>query len=241
MNLDPACDELPYQPSVDIRELVEVADVMEEMKLGPNGGLVYAMEHLLNNMDWLADHLGDYLDDYLIIDCPGQIELCTHFPVIRTIVDFLKQQGYFVCSLVLIDSQFMTTPSKFISGSLLALSTMVSLETSHINIITKMDLLNKEEAKMLDDLIEPHRYSLADQLAMDASHSASEKRAELNDAIATVVEDFRLVSFITLNVKDADSIADAVLYIDNALQYGEDVEVDIPQDEAENDLEDYLQ
>ena len=32
--------------SIDVRELVELADVMEaeDMKLGPNGGLVFCME-----------------------------------------------------------------------------------------------------------------------------------------------------------------------------------------------------
>lgn len=36
-----------------MRELVSVEDVMEEMNLGPNGGLVYAMEYLVTNIDWL--------------------------------------------------------------------------------------------------------------------------------------------------------------------------------------------
>jgi hypothetical protein len=44
---------------------------MEELEYGPNGGLVYAMEYLVDNMDWLVDEVGDFEDDYLIIDCPG--------------------------------------------------------------------------------------------------------------------------------------------------------------------------
>lgn len=28
--------------------------------------------YLLENMDWLEDELGDYENDYLIIDCPGE-------------------------------------------------------------------------------------------------------------------------------------------------------------------------
>lgn len=44
---------------------------MDEMKLGPNGGLVYCFEYLLENLDWLEEHLGSFEDDYLIIDCPG--------------------------------------------------------------------------------------------------------------------------------------------------------------------------
>lgn len=62
---------------------------MEADNYGPNGGLVYCMEylcslhilssflfldfqtHLVQNLDWLRDELGDYQDDYLIVDCPG--------------------------------------------------------------------------------------------------------------------------------------------------------------------------
>lgn len=36
-NLDPAAEEAPYSLSFDIRDLVTVQDVMEELDLGPNG------------------------------------------------------------------------------------------------------------------------------------------------------------------------------------------------------------
>lgn len=38
VNLDPANDGLPYEPEVDVRELVCLESVMEELGLGPNGG-----------------------------------------------------------------------------------------------------------------------------------------------------------------------------------------------------------
>lgn len=40
VNLDPANDVLPYQPDIDIMELVSLDEVMQELKLGPNGGQV---------------------------------------------------------------------------------------------------------------------------------------------------------------------------------------------------------
>lgn len=47
---------------------------MDELELGPNGGLVYCMEYLLDNMDWLKDELDKFDDDeYIIFDCPGQV------------------------------------------------------------------------------------------------------------------------------------------------------------------------
>jgi hypothetical protein len=133
----------------DIRELISVNDVMEELHLGPNGGLVYCMEYLLQNMDWLQDALDTYNDDeYLIIDCPGQIELYTHIPVMNKIIDTLRLWGYghSMVSVFVVDATFVTDPAKFISGSLLALSAMISMQLPHVNILSKCDLV--EEASM---------------------------------------------------------------------------------------------
>ena len=51
-NLDPASDTYEYECAFDVRELVSLEDVMEQLEYGPNGGLVYCMEHLLENSSW---------------------------------------------------------------------------------------------------------------------------------------------------------------------------------------------
>lgn len=49
-NLDPAAerfampDETVITPSIDIRDLISLDEVMEDLQLGPNGGLVYCFE-----------------------------------------------------------------------------------------------------------------------------------------------------------------------------------------------------
>ena len=69
-NLDPAAENFGYNMTFDIRELITVEDVMEELGLGPNGALIYCMEYLLENMDWLEEELDNFDDDeYLILDC----------------------------------------------------------------------------------------------------------------------------------------------------------------------------
>ena len=65
------------------------------------------MEYLVNNMDWIEEQLDDYADDYLIFDCPGQIELYTHYPVMNIFKDNLIKNGYYICGAYLIDSQFV--------------------------------------------------------------------------------------------------------------------------------------
>lgn len=44
VNLDPAAEDFSYEPDLDIKDLISLEDVMEEMGLGPNGGLIYCFE-----------------------------------------------------------------------------------------------------------------------------------------------------------------------------------------------------
>jgi GTPase SAR1 family protein len=135
-NLDPAAEHFGYPLAFDIRELVSVEEVMEELGLGPNGGLIYCMEYLLNNLDWLQDHLDTFGDDdYLLLDCPGQLELYTHVPLMRNVIDRMRMWGYeaSMVAVFLIDTTFVCDTSKFISGSLLSLSAMIALELPHVN------------------------------------------------------------------------------------------------------------
>lgn len=71
------------------------------------------VRYLLQNMDWLEEELGGYDDDYLIFDCPGQIELYTHHPFLPTLVRNLSRMGIRTCATYLIESQFMEDKYKF--------------------------------------------------------------------------------------------------------------------------------
>ncbi len=57
MNLDPGNDKLPYPCAVDVMSLISLESVMDEHTLGPNGGLIYCMEYLEHNIEWLQDKL----------------------------------------------------------------------------------------------------------------------------------------------------------------------------------------
>lgn len=72
--LDPANDSLMrYEPEVDISELVTVDDAMTYVNLGPNGSLIFCIEYLEKQLDWLLEKLRKYTDYYLLFDCPGQV------------------------------------------------------------------------------------------------------------------------------------------------------------------------
>jgi len=53
--LDPANEHFKYQCDIDIKNLITLDDAMEEMDLGPNGGLVFCMEYLCENFYWLEE------------------------------------------------------------------------------------------------------------------------------------------------------------------------------------------
>ncbi|XP_021921751.1 GPN-loop GTPase 3 isoform X2 [Zootermopsis nevadensis] len=226
VNLDPAAEYFDYQPLVDIRELIHLDDAMDDadLKFGPNGGLVFCMEYLMENSGWLEEQLGDVDDDYVLFDCPGQIELYTHMTVMRQLVELLQQRWNFrVCGVFLVDSQFMVDGAKFLSGTMAALSVMVNLELPHINILTKMDLLSKSARNQLDRYLEPDPHTLLGDVQTRSKWS--EKYRHLTEAIGRLIEDYSLVRFYPLNIKDEENVADLMLMINNMIQYGEEADV----------------
>ncbi|KAJ3152387.1 ATP binding protein [Irineochytrium annulatum] len=230
VNLDPAAENFEYDPSIDIKNLITLDDVVEELQYGPNGGLIYCMEYLVQNIDWLDDQLDNFEEDYLIIDCPGQIELYTHFPIMKTIVEHLTRIGYRTCGVYVLDSQFVEDVPKFFSGVLSATSAMVQLEVPHINVLSKMDLLGpKQHAVELERYFDPDPTLLME----DANRTTHPKFHNLNRAIVQLIEEFNMVSFVPLNIKDEDSVNLVLAHIDNAIQYGEDVEPKEPKDEGD--------
>ena len=51
---------------------------MDSMRLGPNGGLLYAVQFVRTNLAWLDTQLAAVDQGaYLMFDCPGQVELFT--------------------------------------------------------------------------------------------------------------------------------------------------------------------
>ena len=77
----------------------------------------------------------------------GQIELYTHIPVMKQVVDQLQKWNFRLCAVFLLDSQFLIETSKFFAGAMTALSAMVTLELPHVNVLSKMDLLDKRTKK----------------------------------------------------------------------------------------------
>eukprot|EP00475_Leptophrys_vorax_P041507 TRINITY_DN78265_c0_g1_i1.p1 TRINITY_DN78265_c0_g1~~TRINITY_DN78265_c0_g1_i1.p1 ORF type:complete len:206 (-),score=19.74 TRINITY_DN78265_c0_g1_i1:337-927(-) len=188
------------------------------------------MEYLEENLDdWLKEQLDDFHeDDYLLFDCPGQIELYSHIPVMRSFVDTLRRWDFHVCAVYLMDAQFISDEAKFISGCLASLSAMVALELPHVNVITKVDML--PDKRVLDRFLEPE----PQLLLSDLNRSMPPRFAKLNAAIAQLLDDYSLVNFLPLDISNEDSIQYVLSQVDTAIQFGEDADVKV-RDEPEDD------
>lgn len=241
VNVDPAAETFAYDCEIDVRDLISVDDVMEELEYGPNGGLVYAMEYIMQNRSWLEDQLGEYDDDdYFLFDCPGQIELYSHLPVMRDFVDMLQNLDYRVAGVYCIDINFVEDAPKFLSGALSALTAMVNLELPHINMLTKCDLWkgSEEDQEALDRYIEGDTHAVVH----DLKASMHPKYRKLNEAMGQLLDEYSLVSFVMMNREDEDSIELALAHVNNTIQYGEDLEPqgkDIQEQEAQ-DMDDCM-
>lgn len=225
INIDPANDvSLPYTPRLDVSTLIKTEDVMSSFKLGPNGALVYAMEYLEANIDWLIDGIKSLAGEtYVIFDCPGQIELYTHSQSFRSLTQKLtkpKLCGFDLrlVSVYLVDSHACSDSGKFISCLLSSLSAMLHLELPHVNLLSKTDLMSKHDARFsLSYFCEvPDLNYLLDDLIDDPFLS---KYKELTAALADTIQSYGLVSFEPLNINDNRTLLRIISLVDRANGY----------------------
>ncbi|KAF2436298.1 ATP binding family protein-like protein [Tothia fuscella] len=253
INLDPAAEEFVYEPDIDIKELISLSDVMEDLDLGPNGGLIYCFEYLAQNMDFLTEPLGDVGEEYLIIiDMPGQIELYTHIPILPALTKELMggSLNISMCAAYLMEGTFIVDRAKFFSGTLSAMSCMLMLGMPHVNVLSKMDLVKgtvaRKELKrfiqadtdLLDDDPNPAQQLHFEEIGEEVDDPTESEAvmagtsfAKLNRAVGKLIDDFSLVSFLQLDVKDEDSIGGILSYIDDTIQFHEAQEPKEPKDE----------
>jgi GPN-loop GTPase len=241
INLDPAASDFSYEPDLDIKDLISLDDVMEELSLGPNGGLLYCFEFLLQNLDFLSTAIEPLSEEYLILfDLPGQIELYTHIPLLPALIQHLSRSGPLnisLCAAYLLEATFVIDKAKFFAGTLSAMSAMIMLELPHVNILSKMDLIKDMVGKKeLGRFVDPdqallddedtgrgsaaHTVDMRDPGEIDQVMSGGSFK-QLNRAVAKLIDDFSMVSFLRLDVQDEDSVGDILSYIDDAIQYHE--------------------
>lgn len=261
-----------------MRDLITVADAMAELGLGPNGcgggregegrrgrqhgahhpappssALLYCMEHLEDSLDdWLGDELASFADDdYILFDCPGQVELYSHVTAFRSLADYASTRNVRLAAVYCLDVQFVGDAGKYVSGCLAALAAMVQLELPHVNVLTKVDMLSRDQKRALRSYLIPD----GSALAADLTASRAGPHAGLSVAIARLLDDWAMLSFVPLDrsgegcgssgeeedeggADEGGGVAAVLAHVDHAIQYGEDADVKIRDEPERSDDDD---
>merc|ERR1711916_8366 len=106
-----------------------------------------------------------------------------------SLVDLLRQQGYFVTAVFLLDAPTATSDAgKYVSGCLLALTTQMSLDCPFVSLLSKCDLLPAEKKREV--VLQHYENCDFDYLAVD---KLPPRWRDMTRQVATVVHDFSLV------------------------------------------------
>jgi GPN-loop GTPase len=65
-------------------------DEQPGLGLGPNGAMIYCMQFLEDNIDWLVEKICNKKCSYFLIDMPGQVELYTNHSSLKNIINMLN-------------------------------------------------------------------------------------------------------------------------------------------------------
>ena len=224
MNLDPATldDEgrkIVTETVYDIRTDYDFLKCMSLYQLGPNGTLMKILHDfsVSKRLEEMCNN--DY--DFLIIDCPGQIEAYTHDGYFNSIISSVKECGYNVITLFTLDSTFLTNKAKLTSGLLIALYTMSQLDTPFVTIFTKMDLVRDDDELEEESLYDIFHNQLERVLDMKESQERQECQEQtVLEKSRDILDKFGTSCIIPVDITDDQSISS--LYIELKKIYGND-------------------
>ncbi|XP_075970212.1 GPN-loop GTPase 1 [Anticarsia gemmatalis] len=147
INLDPACREVPYPANIDIRDTVNYKEVMKQYGLGPNGGIVTALNLFSTKFGQVVDLIekAGKKHKYCIIDTPGQIEVFT-WSASGTIVTEALASSCPTVVVYVMDTVRSVSPVTFMSNMLYACSILYKTRLPFIVVMNKTDVVDNTYA-----------------------------------------------------------------------------------------------
>ncbi|KAM0916942.1 hypothetical protein ACQ4PT_009933 [Festuca glaucescens] len=203
-----------YECAINIEDLIKLSDVMSEHSLGPNGGLVYCMDYLEKNIDWLEEKLKPLIeaecrlpfsstilqlfvvtaDHYLLFDFPGQLELFSLHTNARNIINkLIKKLNLRLTAVHLVDAHLCCDPGKY-------LVLIFLFSAFNLDFYTDVQDLSYLQYHLDQD-------------------PRSAKYRKLTKELCNVIDDFSIVNFTTLDIQDKESVGNLVKLIDKSNGY----------------------
>jgi hypothetical protein len=149
VNLDPGTLKLPYSPDVDIRNYVDVGNLMEKYGLGPNGALIMAADLIADEIENISKDIEDANADIVLVDTPGQMELFAFRASGPYIVNALTREPKVM--VYLYDAVFSINPFNYVSNMFLSAAVYNRFFQPQVHLLSKCDLLPKKEVERITD------------------------------------------------------------------------------------------
>jgi len=149
VNLDPGVLKLPYSPDVDVRNYVDVGNIMEKYGLGPNGALILAADLIADEIDNIAKDIEAANADIVLVDTPGQMELFAFRASGPYIVNELTKEPKAI--IYLFDAVFSINPLNYVSNMFLSAAVYNRFFQPQLHLLSKCDLLPEAEVKTITD------------------------------------------------------------------------------------------
>lgn len=149
VNLDPGALTLPYSPDVDVRNYVNIGDLMEKYGLGPNGALVMAADLIADDIEQISREIEDLKSDIVLVDTSGQMELFAFRASGPYIASELTHEPKAI--VYLFDAVFSVNPLNYVSNLFLSAAVYNRFLLPQMHLLSKCDLLPKEEVDKIVD------------------------------------------------------------------------------------------
>uniref|UniRef100_A0ABK8FUT5 GPN-loop GTPase n=1 Tax=Anopheles gambiae TaxID=7165 RepID=A0ABK8FUT5_ANOGA len=166
INLDPACHETPYPVNIDIRDTIKYKEVMKRYNLGPNGGIVTALNLFSTKFGKVIDLIenAQKTHEYCVIDTPGQIEVFT-WSASGTIITEALATAFPTVIVYVMDIVRSTSPTTFMSNMLYACSILYKARLPFVIAMNKIDIQEHNFAMQWMQDFEAFQESLENETA----------------------------------------------------------------------------
>ena len=216
VNLDPGVTQIPYTPDVDVREWIDIDEIMTTYKLGPNGAQIACGDLLAVDAPKIKERIMEYRGDYVLVDTPGQLELFVFRRAGKILVDYLNPRESLIAFLM--DPALVTTPSSFVSQLMLSAITHFRFPIPLVNVLSKKDLLEKESLSQIQEWGEDPQGLYGEVIQENPSMSR-----QLSEGMITLLTDLAAYTVLTpISSKNLDGLDDFYTIIQNVFSGGED-------------------
>ena len=204
-NLDPGVVQLPYKPDFDVREIVNLQELMRREGLGPNGGLLRANEIMLQNINVISSRINELSKNasYILIDTPGQLELFAFRELGSKVISSLSSLNS--VGIFLIDALNLVRASDVVMAVLLTLAIRFHLDIDVVMIINKIDTTDQKPVYLLRQFFANPKVFM-EEITRENGGIIGEMTMQLVDVLREFLPPSRIVAISALKMDNLDDL-----------------------------------